>query len=149
MRYHLWSSTVTWVIQKPISLCFVCIITMMSYWARWCRKSPASRLFTQPLFRRRSKKTSMLRVTGLCAGKSPGPVNSPRKWPVTRKMSPFDDVIMISMENSHSRISITDREVDTNVSTCHGSTTAMSCAKFVATTVLEAKWEQNEISVKF
>ena len=40
------------------------------------------------LFRRRSKKTSKLRVTGLCAG------NSPHKWPVTRKMFPFDDVIM-------------------------------------------------------
>ena len=24
-----------------------------------------------------------------------GPVNSPHKWPVTRKMSPFDDVIMV------------------------------------------------------
>ena len=42
------------------------------------------------LFRRRSKKTSKLRVTGLCAG----PVNSPHKGPVTRKMVPFDDVIM-------------------------------------------------------
>ena len=40
------------------------------------------------LFRRRWKKTSKLRVTGLCAG------NSPHKWPVTRKMFPFDDVIM-------------------------------------------------------
>ena len=37
-------------------------------------------------FRRRSKKTSKLRVT--C------PVNSPQKWPVMRKMLPFDDVIM-------------------------------------------------------
>ena len=37
------------------------------------------------LFRRRSKKTSKLRVTGLCVGKS---------RPVTRKMFPFDDVIM-------------------------------------------------------
>ena len=46
------------------------------------------------LFRRRSKKTSKLRVTGLCAGNSPGPVNSPRKGPVTRKMVPFDDVII-------------------------------------------------------
>ena len=46
------------------------------------------------LFRRRSKKSSKLRVTGLCAGNSPGPVNSPHKWPVTRKMFPFDDVIM-------------------------------------------------------
>ena len=48
------------------------------------------------LFRPRSKKTSKLRVIGLCAGNSPGPVNSPHKWPVTRKMFPFDDVIMKS-----------------------------------------------------
>ena len=47
------------------------------------------------LLRRRSKKTSKLRVTGLCVWKSPGPVNSPHKGPVTRKMFPFDDVIMI------------------------------------------------------
>ena len=46
------------------------------------------------LFRRRSKKTSKLRVTGLCVGSSPRPVNSPHKGPVTRKMFPFDDVIM-------------------------------------------------------
>ena len=46
------------------------------------------------LFRRRSKKTSKLRVTGLCVGNSLGPVNSPHKGPVTRKMFPFDDVIM-------------------------------------------------------
>ena len=45
-------------------------------------------------FRCRSKKTSKLRVTGLCVGNSPGPVNSPHKGPVTRKMFPFDDVIM-------------------------------------------------------
>ena len=31
------------------------------------------------LFRRRSKKTSKLRVTGLCVGNSPGPLNSPQK----------------------------------------------------------------------
>ena len=46
------------------------------------------------LFWRRSKKTSKLHVTGLCVGNSPGPVNSPHKGPVTRKMFPFDDVIM-------------------------------------------------------
>ena len=45
-------------------------------------------------FRRRSKKTSKLRVTGLCERSSPVTVNSPHKWPVTRKMFPFDDVIM-------------------------------------------------------
>ena len=46
------------------------------------------------LLRRKSKKTSKLRFTGLCVGNSPGPVNSPHKGPVTRKMFPFDDVIM-------------------------------------------------------
>ena len=40
------------------------------------------------LFRRKSKKTSKLCVTG--------PVDSPHKWPVTRKMFPFDDLIMLS-----------------------------------------------------
>ena len=40
-----------------------------------------------------------------------GPVNSPHKWPVTRKMFPFDDVIMTSLNeyenNSVEVISIT------------------------------------------
>ena len=84
-------------------------------WASWCIKSSATRLFViklfrlastsrwrhngrdsvsnhKPhhcllncLFRRRSKKTSQLRDTGRCVGKSPWPVNSPHKWPVTRK----------------------------------------------------------------
>ena len=47
------------------------------------------------LFGRRSKKTSKLIVTGLCAGIQRGPVNSPHKGPVTRKMFSFDDVIMV------------------------------------------------------
>ena len=46
------------------------------------------------LFRRRSKKISQHRVTGLCEGKSLGPMNSPHRGPVTQKMSRFDDVIM-------------------------------------------------------
>ena len=47
------------------------------------------------LFRRRSKKTPKLRVTGLFVGNSPRPMNSPHKGPVTRSMLPFDDVILI------------------------------------------------------
>ena len=54
-----------------------------------------------PLFRRRSKKTSKLRVTGLCEGNPPvtGEVPAvigefPAQKPVTRNMFPFDDVIM-------------------------------------------------------
>ena len=48
------------------------LITVTSLWARWRLKSPASPLFTQPFIRVLSKKTSKLRVTGLCAGNSPG-----------------------------------------------------------------------------
>ena len=42
------------------------------------------------------KNTSKLRVTGLCEGNSPVTAEFPHKWPVTRKMFPFDDVIMVS-----------------------------------------------------
>ena len=70
---------------------------------RWCRNGHGGVSNHQPhhcllnrLFGCRSKKTSKLRVTGLCAGIHRGPVNSPHKWPVTRKMFPFDDVIMRS-----------------------------------------------------
>ena len=35
-----------------------------------------------------------LRVTSLYAGIHRWPVNSPHKWPVTREVFPFDDVIM-------------------------------------------------------
>ena len=45
-------------------------------------------------------------------------VNSPHKWPVTRKMSPFDDVIMFSLDDgpaslilSRYRIWITNHDV--------------------------------------
>ena len=65
------------------------------------------------LFRRRSQKTSKLRVTGLCVGNSPGPVNSPHKGPATRKMFPFDDVIMESVYliRHHSKWSTRSREI--------------------------------------
>ena len=46
------------------------------------------------LFRHRWKKTSELRVTGLCEGNSPVTGEFPHKGPVTRNMFPFDDVIM-------------------------------------------------------
>ena len=55
-------------------------------------------VYSTVYFRRRSKKTSKPRVTGLCAGNSPGPVNSPHKGTVTRKMFPFDDVIMMAAD---------------------------------------------------
>ena len=81
--------------------CIVLFTFLFNYTLRWRHNGCDSVSNHQPhhcllnrLFRRRSKKTSKLRVTGLCAGNSPGPVNSPHKWPVTRKMFPFDEVIM-------------------------------------------------------
>ena len=46
------------------------------------------------LFRRRWKKTSKLRVTGLCAGNSPGTGEFPAQMASNAEMFPFDDVIM-------------------------------------------------------
>ena len=50
------------------------------------------------LFRRRSKKTSKLCVTGLCVGNSP--IRGEFTGPVTRKIFPFDDIIMLSQQNT-------------------------------------------------
>ena len=55
-------------------------------------RSPPDCLLNR-LFRRRSKKTSKLRVTGLYVS---GPMTSPHKWPVTRKMFLIGDAIMLS-----------------------------------------------------
>ena len=46
------------------------------------------------LFRRRSKKTSKIRLNGLCEGNSPMTGEIPHKGPVTRKMFPFGVVYM-------------------------------------------------------
>ena len=46
------------------------------------------------LFRRRSKKTSKLRVTGLCAGNSPVTGEFPAQMASDAKIFPFDNVIM-------------------------------------------------------
>ena len=46
------------------------------------------------LFRRRSKKTSKLRATGLCVGNSPGTGEFPTQMPSNAEMFPFDEVIM-------------------------------------------------------
>ena len=52
--------------------------------------------FLNRLLRRRSKKTSKLRVTGLCAGKSPETGEFPAEMASNAEMFPFDDVIMLS-----------------------------------------------------
>ena len=53
------------------------------------------------LFRRRSKKHQSSASLSFVRGIHRGPVNSPHKWPVTRKMFPFDDVIMCEFNVWH------------------------------------------------
>ena len=74
-------------------LCY--IITVKSQWTQWCFKHQPHDCILMGLFRRRLNKTLKFRVTGLCGGNSP--VNSPHKGPVTWKMNPFDDVIMVDL----------------------------------------------------
>ena len=58
------------------------------------------------LFRRRSKKHQSFVSLAFVAGIHRRPVNSPHKWPVTRKIFPFHDVIMFCI-NHCIRVSIT------------------------------------------
>ena len=68
------------------------VITMTSWWARWCLRSPAHYCLLNRLFRCRSKKPSNFRGTGLCEGNS----SVTGEFPAQRasNMFPFDDVIM-------------------------------------------------------
>ena len=50
---------------------------MTSWWARWCLKSPASRLFTPPFIQVQIKKIAKVRVTCLYTGNSPVTGESP------------------------------------------------------------------------
>ena len=69
-------------------------ITLTSQWTPWHIKSPASRLFTQPFIQTQIKEN--IAAPRHWPLNSPGPVNSPHKGPVTRKMFPSDDVIMVT-----------------------------------------------------
>ena len=61
---------------------------------RWRLKSPASWLFIQSFIQAQIKENIKAPRHWPMWGNSPGPVNSPHKGPVTRKMFPFDDVFM-------------------------------------------------------
>ena len=70
-------------------------ILMTSYWRGWRPKSPAiiySTVCSGAKQRKHQSSASMVFVRGIHRW----PVNSPQKGPVTRKMFPFDDVIMSS-----------------------------------------------------
>ena len=57
-------------------------------------KSPASRLFAQPFVQAQIKKSSKLRVTGLCEENSRVTDGFPSQRASNVEMFPFDDVIM-------------------------------------------------------
>ena len=73
---------------------YMCNITVASWWVRWRLKSPASRLFTQPFIQVQIKENIKAQRHWPCAGNLPVSDECPHKGPVTRKMLPFDDVIM-------------------------------------------------------
>ena len=67
--------------------------------ARWRLKSPASRFFYSTAYSGADQRNIRApRHWPLCGDR--WPVNSPHKWPVTRKMFPFDDVIIFPCEQN-------------------------------------------------
>ena len=79
------------------------LITVTLTWTRWCLKSPAWRLFTQPLIQPQINEN----IKAACHCPLWGwPVNSPLKRSVTRTMFPFDDVIMVPWNNYAGRAKI-------------------------------------------
>ena len=62
---------------------------------RWPLKPPASRLFAQSFIQGADQRKHQSSASlAFVRGNHRGPGNSPHKWPVTRKMCPFNDVIM-------------------------------------------------------
>ena len=62
-------------------------ITVTLLWMQWRLKSTASRVFTQPFVQAQIREAFV-------RGIHRWPVHAPRKRPVTRKLFPFDDVIV-------------------------------------------------------
>ena len=86
----------------------------MSYWTWWCLKSPASPLFTQTFIQVQIKENMKAPCYWpFVQGIHWWLVNSPHKWPVTRKMFSFDDVIM-----SHATPTVTSHGA-LNDGNCH------------------------------
>ena len=74
--------------------CVSMLITVTSSWVWWRLESPASRLFTQLFIQAQIKEFQSSVSLAFVRGIHRWLLNSPHKGPVTRKMFPFDDVIM-------------------------------------------------------
>ena len=100
VRRHLYIETAPWFlgkkIMKVIFMSYICKVVQMG--------TIASQITTLAIIysiayssadpRKHQSSASLAFVQGIHRG----PVNSPHKWPVTRKMIPFDDVIMLYWE---------------------------------------------------
>ena len=110
IKSEVWTITYCLGLGHETMVCDVCLSIFLEkrsenplslQWRRNERDDVANRrrfdCLPNRLFGRRSNKTSMLRVPGLCEGNPPvWPVDSPHKGPVTQKVFPFDDVSMIN-----------------------------------------------------
>ena len=72
------------------------IIKMTSPWTWWRLKSPASVVYWGANQRKHQSPASLAFVRAIHRW----PVNSPHKWPVTRNIFPFGDVIMTTLVTS-------------------------------------------------
>ena len=97
LLYYLISSLIARLISIPISITIFIPSFSSLQWPHNGRDGVSNHQPRHCLFGRRSKKTSKPCVTGLRAENSPVTGEFPHKWPVTRKMFPFDDVIMLPM----------------------------------------------------
>ena len=98
MKKLLWLNLITFwdgqVLHIPIDM-------LSLLWRHYGRGSVSNHqprdCLLNRLFGRRSKKNQSSASLAFVWGIHRGPVNSPHKWPVTRKMCPFDDVIMCNI----------------------------------------------------
>ena len=81
-----------WVMAARVTRSIPFNIEVTSWWAS--QITSLTIVYSNCLFRRRSKKTSKLRTLAFVQGIHRWPVNSPHKGPVMFEMFPFDDVIM-------------------------------------------------------
>ena len=79
---------------EGIHSCRKQFITMTSQWARWLLKSPVSP-FSNVCSGAGQRKHHSSASLASVLGSQRWPVNFPHKWPVTRIIFPFDDVIFI------------------------------------------------------
>ena len=102
--YTIMANIEFWDHQKTIScfcwqhICFLCFMLNALQWRHNGRDGVSNQqphdCLLNRLFRRRSKKTSKLRVTGLCAGNSPGTGEIPAQMASYAENVSIDDVIM-------------------------------------------------------